>query len=116
VIIAFAVIGFFAVRRIRPPVVRDIQTAFQVLDSSIERFVPDIPVGFTWGEAVERLKESGVKIEWAKVESSLAEYEAFRYGGRAMPSSVEDEVVRLSMKIRRRTIGYQNKGKSPGRD
>jgi hypothetical protein len=62
------------------------------------------------------LKELGVKIEWAKVESSLAEYEAFRYGGRVMPSGGEDEVVRLSIKIRRKTIGYQNKGKSPGRD
>lgn len=98
-----------ALRRIRPPLVRDIQGAYQELDRSIARFVPDIPAGFTWDEAFERLKGAGVKVDWPKMESSLAAYEAFRYGGGEMPKGGEDEVVRLSMKIRRRIVGYRNK-------
>jgi len=47
----FALLGgaVFALRMIRPPAVRDVQEAFQDLDRSITRFVPDMPPGFTWG-------------------------------------------------------------------
>jgi len=110
----FALLGgaMVAMRRIRPPVVSDIQGAFQDLDRSITKFVPDLPSGYTWGEAMERLKKSGVKVDWPKMESSLASYEAYRYGGKEMPHGGEDEVVRLSMRIRRRMVGYRNKRKS----
>ena len=113
---AFLAIAIIATRRIRPPSVQDLSGAFQDLDRSITKFVPDMPAGYTWGEAVERLKGAGVKVDWSKMESSLAEYEAFRYGGRDVPKGGEDEVVRLSMKIRRRIVGYRNKGKSAGAD
>jgi len=110
----FALLGAAVIlqRRIRPPDVRDVQGAFRHLDRSIEKFVPDLPAGFTWGEAIQSLKESGVKVDWSRMEASLAEYEAYRYGGREMPKGGEDEVVKLSTKIRRRIVGYRNKGKS----
>ncbi len=75
-----------------------------------------MPEGFTWGEAMERLKGAGVKVDWPKMESSLAEYEAYRYGARALPESGKDEVVRLSMKLRRRIVGYRDKRKGTGSD
>jgi len=101
-----------ALRGIRPPLVRDVQGAFQDLDKSIASFVPDMPAGFTWGEAVQKLKGDGVKVDWPRIESGLAEYEAFRYGGGEMPKGSGDEVVKLSMKIRRRVVGHRNKGES----
>jgi hypothetical protein len=107
------VVGVYALKRSRPPVVDNAQAAFQVLDRSIEKFVPGLASGFTWGEAVEWLKGSGVKVDWGRMETSLAEYEAFRYGGRAMPKEVENEVIRLAMVIRRKILGYRNQGKSP---
>ena len=107
-------IGVLAVKRSRPPSIPDSRTAFQVLDNFIERFVPGIPIGHTWGEAMESLKASGVEVDWTKVENSLAEYDAFRYGGEPMPARVEPEVVRLAMKLRRKILGYQNKRKGPG--
>lgn len=103
--------GILALRGMRPPEIHDAWSAFQILDHSIERFVPDMPAGYTWAEAVERLKGSGVKLDWGKFESSLAEYEAYRYGGHTMPTGGGDEAVILSMKIRGRIIGYRNKGK-----
>ncbi|HYA56460.1 MAG TPA: hypothetical protein VED22_06650 [Nitrososphaerales archaeon] len=90
--------------------------AFQVLDRSIEKFVPNLPAGFTWGEAVERLKQSGVKLNWGRFETSLNEYEAFRYGGHQMSNGVEPEVVRLATTLRRNVVGYRNKGKGPSAD
>ena len=104
--------GLLALRKVRPPVVNDVRDAFQILNRTIERFVPDLPVGFTWGEALERLKGSGIEADWPRMESSLAEYEAFRYGGGGMPSGKGDEAVRVSTQIRRRIVGYRNKGKS----
>jgi hypothetical protein len=115
-VFAFVGLALFELRRIRPPAVPNIQAAFQDLDHSIERFVPDIPKGYTWEEAVERLKGAGVDVDWKKMEGSLSDYEAFRYGQKPMPGAGKDEVVRLSMKIRRRVVGYRNKRKSTGAD
>ena len=113
---ATSILGFTALRRARPPAVSNPLEAFRVLDRSIEKFVPNLPAGFTWGEAVERLKQSGVKLDWGKFETSLNEYEAFRYGGHQMPSGVEPEVIRLATTLRRNVVGYRNKGKGPGTD
>ena len=113
---AASILGFTALRRARPPAVSSPMEAFQVLGMSIEKFVPNLPVGFTWGEAVERLKRSGVKLDWGKFETSLNEYEAFRYGGHQMPDEVEPEVIRLATTLRRNVVGYRNKGKGPGSD
>jgi hypothetical protein len=114
--VASLAIGFLLVRRLKPPVVRDTGDAYLVLNRTIERFVPDLPAGFTWGDAVEHLKGYGMKVDWPKMESSLAEYEAFRYGGRAMPLGGGDEALRLSTQIRRSVVGYRNKGKGTGPD
>jgi hypothetical protein len=112
--VVFIALGLLALRRVRPPVVRDAREAFQILDRTIERFVPELPAGFTWGEAMLRLKGSGVEADCPKMEHSLAEYEAFRYGGRAMPPGKGEEAVRLSTQIRRKIVGYRNKGKGTG--
>ncbi len=113
-LVALMAMGFLALRSVRPPVVRDVRDAFQVLDRTLGRFVPDLPAGFTWGEALERLKGYGIKVDWPKLESSIEEYEAFRYGGRPMPGGVGDDVVQLSTQIRRNIVGYRNKGKGTG--
>jgi len=86
------------------------------LDRSIVKFVPNLPVGFTWGEAVERLKQSGVRLDWGRFETSLNDYEAFRYGGHQMSAGVEPEVVRLTTTLRRNVVGYRNKGKGTSTD
>jgi hypothetical protein len=112
VLAAASILGFTALRRARPPTVSNPLEAFKILDRSIQKFVPNFPVGFTWGEAVERLKHSGVKLDWGRFETSLDEYEAFRYGGHQMPNGVEPEVVRLATTLRRNIVGYRNKGKS----
>jgi len=106
-------VGLLALRTVRPPVVKDVSDAFQILNRTIERFVPDLPVGFTWGDAMERLRGYGVEVDWPRMESTLAGYEAFRYGGRDMPNGTGEEAIVLSTQIRRKLIGHRNKAKSP---
>jgi hypothetical protein len=115
---ALALLGaaIFALRRIRPPAVADVQGAFQDLDRSIGRFVPDIPPGYTWGEAMDRLKGAGVDVDWPRMESSLAGYEAFRYGGREMPKGTAEEAIVLSTQIRRKIVGRRSKAASTVRN
>ena len=115
-VLASLTLGFFLMRRLRPPVIRDVKEAYEVLDRTIVRFVPDLPTGYTWGDALERLKGYGMKVDWPRMESSLAEYEAFRYGGRSMPSSGGEEAVGLSTQIRRKIVGHRNKGTGTGTD
>ncbi len=115
-VFAFLAMGFLALRSVRPPIVRDMRDAFQVLDRTIVRFVPELPPGFTWGEALERLKGYGIEADWPELESSVAAYEAFRYGGRGIPPGKGDEVVRLSTQIRRSIVGYRSKGESTRTD
>lgn len=102
-------VGLVTLRRIRPPIFHDVQGAFHDLDTSITKFMPDIPPGFSWREAMEQLKGAGMKADWSRMESSLAEYEAFRYGESEMPEGGKEDVAKLSMEIRRRIVGYRNK-------
>ena len=104
-------VGLLALRSVRPPVIKDVGEAFQILDRTIERFVPGLPIGFTWGEAMERLKGYGVEVDWPKMETTLAGYEAFRYGGREMPQGTGQEAILLSPQIRRKLIGRWSKAK-----
>jgi hypothetical protein len=112
--ITVLVAGILASRRVRPPSVPDMQAAFNVLGRSIEKYVEDMPAGFTWGEAFERFKDTGMKADWEKMERSLEEYEGFRYGGMKQPIEGKDEVVRLALRLRRSSLGKRTKGKGTG--
>jgi hypothetical protein len=80
----------------------DPQTAFALLERSLRSAFPDLPVGFTWREAVTNARELGVKADWDLVRSSLGEYEAWRYGGaQGEPKSVI-EVSRLARAVAKR--------------
>ena len=114
-LVALAV-GFLALRSVRPPVVNDMRDAFQILNRTIERYVQELHSGFTWGEAMERLKGYGIEVDWPKMESSLAGYEAFRYGGRELPPGAGEEAILLSTQIRRRIVGYRIKAEGTVRD
>jgi len=46
---AASIVGFTALSRARPPAMSNPLEAFQVLDRSIEKFVPNLPLGFTGG-------------------------------------------------------------------
>jgi hypothetical protein len=86
---------FAAVRRRRQKVnASDLADAFSGLELALKEAVPDLPVGFTWEEAVARLRSSGVQTKG--MEDALRSYEEYRYGGLPLPDLDFREVVRLA--------------------
>jgi len=68
--------------------------AFRDLEAALKAAVPDLPAGFTWEEAVSRLKDR--QVDSKAIEDALRKYEAYRYGGLPMPDSDYREVVRVA--------------------
>jgi len=68
--------------------------AFSGLELALKEAVPDLPAGFTWEEAVARLRSSGVRTEG--MEGALRGYEEYRYGGVPLPDLDFREVVKVA--------------------
>jgi hypothetical protein len=115
-LLAAAGVGYVLMRRIRPSHELDVKAAFEVLDRSIAKYVPELAKGYTWQEAIERLRERGIEADWKEVEKRLTEYEAYRYGGKEEPKSGEDEIISLAVSLRRGVVGKgtKAKGAKPG--
>lgn len=81
-------------RRRRKVKASNLADAFGGLEAALKEAVPDLPAGFTWEEAVSRLKSSGVKTEG--MEEALRRYEEYRYGGLPLPELDFREVLRVA--------------------
>jgi hypothetical protein len=81
--------------------------AFKGLEVALKRAVPDLPEGFTWGDAVARLRSAGIQTNG--MEDALKGYEAYRYGGTPLPDVDFHEVVIVA-----NILGGMNTGKKSG--
>jgi len=86
-------------RRRRKVKADNLAEAFTGLELALKETVPDLPAGFTWEEAVARLKSSGVKTDG--MENALKGYEEYRYGGIPLPDLDFNEVVKVANKLGR---------------
>jgi hypothetical protein len=85
----------------------NLSEAFGGLEAALKQSVPDLPPGFTWEEAVSRLKSYGVQTE--PMEGALKGYEAYRYGGAPLPDLDYHEVVDVTI-----MLGVTDLGKRGG--
>lgn len=81
-------------RRRRKVNASNLADAFNGLELALKDAVPDLPAGFTWEEAVARLRSSGVRTEG--MEGALRSYEEYRYGGSPLPDFDFREVVKVA--------------------
>ena len=82
-------------RRTRRVKAKNLAEAFKGLERALKQAVPDLPAGFTWGEAVARLRSAGVPTKG--MENALKGYENYRYGGTPLPSDLDfHEVVKVA--------------------
>ena len=81
---------------------RDPAKSFGLLERSLQKAFPDLPQGFTWREALERLESTDLQVDWSEVARALSQYEGWRYGEMVKPGEVEPEVVRLAKELSRR--------------
>jgi hypothetical protein len=94
-VILYAALAFAILRhRMRTVSAKNLAEAFKGLEAALKQAVPDLPSGFTWGEAVVRLRSAGVQT--GGMESALKGYEAYRYGGTPLPDVDFREVVRVA--------------------
>lgn len=108
-LLASAGAAFVAFRRLRPAAVPDVAGAFGVLERLIQKYVTGLPAGYTWSEAFDRIKQTGVEADWGRMREKLLQYEAYRYGGRDVPVEGKDEVLSLALTLRRTNIGRRPK-------
>jgi hypothetical protein len=111
-----AAAGVILARRLRPENVMDLPAAFEMLDGSIQRYMPGLPKGYTWGEAFQVLRSKNLVADWGSMQETLSAYEAHRYGGRPVPTRGQEEVISLAMKLGGSVIGKGTKRKSAGSD
>jgi hypothetical protein len=104
---------FVALRRRRHMVAAtNLVEAFNGLELALKSAVPDLPAGFTWEEAVGRLKASGV---WTvEMEAALKGYEAYRYGGAPLPDIDFRDVVKVANMLGRDAVRGTDAGGSGG--
>jgi len=95
-------------RRRRRVKASNLSDAFSGLELALKDAVPDLPVGFTWEEAVARLRSSGVQTKG--MEEALKSYEEYRYGGLPLPDLDFREVVKVA-----KMLGGTNAVRSIGR-
>ena len=113
-VILYASLVFAALRQRRRKVEpSNLMEAFNGLELALKETVPDLPSGFTWEEALARLRSSGVKTE--AMEGALKGYEEYRYGGAPLPDLDYREVVNVADMLGRTTPGKRGGGASIGR-
>ena len=96
-------------RRRRKINASNLADAFHGLELAIKEAVPDLPAGFTWEEAIARLRSSGVRTEG--VEGALKGYEEYRYGGLPLPDLDFREVVKVANMLGLSTTGSGSLGR-----
>ncbi len=74
--------------------------AFVELMEALRKADPTLPRGFTWREALVRVRATGVRADWAGVDKDLSAYESYRYGGGA-PLSIYKGVGSLARELRK---------------
>jgi hypothetical protein len=102
-------LGYALLKRVRPADISNVPQAFGALERAIEVSMAGLPEGFTWKETFERLREEGIRADWARMKEILASYEAYRYGGKETTAAGKDEVVKLAMNIRGGIFGRRTK-------
>ncbi len=76
--------------------VSSVTEAFLLLEAALKKRFPDMPAGFTWREAMGRIREMNPQLDWKRLESVLKGYEAYRYGGFELSYTDPREVLRLA--------------------
>jgi hypothetical protein len=82
----------------RPKRSLSLPDAFRLLEEALTEAFPDLPPGFTWREALARVRASKIGGDLG-IEKALAAYEAYRYGGIRLQDTTSAEVVMLSDKL-----------------
>jgi hypothetical protein len=78
--VVYSLLSFRVFRRMRRQVhASNLADAFHALETALKASLPDLPPGFTWEEALDRVKVRNYNRR--DIEAALENYEAYRFGG-----------------------------------
>jgi len=100
VVYALLVVGLLRLRVLRSVDARNPVAVYRKLERVLGKVYPNTQ-GDTLRELLMRAKMTYPEFDWKALEREFVEYEAYRYGGRAKPRSVE-ETLKFTNSIRRR--------------
>ncbi len=96
------VVGYIMSRRIPVFHASNLREAFEFLEIRLKRAFPDLRDGFTWSEAMARIRPIYGDVDWIVIEGVLKQYQAYRYGS-IDPGIVQtDAIVKLAVMLPRR--------------
>lgn len=97
-------VGYFTIARRKSNIkITSLREAFEYLEKRLRQAFPDLRDGFTWGEAMTRVRPlyESREEDWTLVNGILEKYQAYRYGG-VDPGNVPiDDVLKLAMTLPR---------------
>lgn len=99
----FVIQGYLRYRRLfEIPKISNPAEAFAYFERTYKELFPQEQDGFTWGEAIMRANNVAKlkDVEWQKVQESLKQYEAERYGGIEGVQIDPFPILKLSISIR----------------
>lgn len=76
-----------------------LEEAFAILEEALEQSLIDLPEGYTWSEALVKLKSRELDVDWRKIESIVRKYEEFRYGGVMYENVHAQYILRLAFSL-----------------
>jgi hypothetical protein len=105
-LIAYATAVIALLRRNRrSPNNSTLEQAYGILDDALAKSFPDMKEGYTWKEAIIKLKSAKpriTQIDWTDLENTTRRYESFRYGGVDYGDADASTVLRLAQTLQRR--------------
>ena len=87
--------GYVRFRRNWASRVGSLPEAFLLLESTLWRRYPELPDGLTLREALSRIEELGIEVDWQEMYSLLKQYESYKYGDIKLNNSPLAEIIKL---------------------
>lgn len=101
-VVIYSLVALSVRRGRRPARATNLTEAFQVLDRALRRRFPDLPLGLTWEEALDRVH---AESDDGNLRAALELYEASRFGGVPLGHADYKEVLRFAKTIGGSRIG-----------
>jgi hypothetical protein len=94
-------IGYIRDKKKRLSNLESPERAFKILETVLKKKFPELPAGFTWTEAIAKVKTLGVPMSDDEMDMLLENYEAYRYGGTYTPELDTRKVLKLAKSVRK---------------
>ncbi|MGI0079554.1 MAG: hypothetical protein ACRECH_08015 [Nitrososphaerales archaeon] len=95
------IVGYVARRQQRILHITNLREAFNFLEKRLKRAFPDLREGFTWNEAITKVRPLYSKADWVELDGVLRKYQAYRYAGEDPGDVRIDSIVKLAMALPR---------------